>query len=1510
MMQNNIKNIFVGLDTDTESKYVSPASYTDANNIRITPSTDNKETYLQNMPGNKVLDLEATYSWRDGVVVGKCKDYQYGFIYFFVCSKNTTGYIKDCIYKVDCNTDTVSVLLSSNKLFPNYRTANVLKTDINPVVSATIYDNKMFWCDGTDTTYSHPPRFLDISKAAELTALDVANIDITDMLSVTLMTPLYPLTCSVITDSVDNSFNYLNNNSYQFTYRFVYKNGATSRFAPISKLAVTGYNQIGVYPIQINLLFGDKIQYLMNGAVNTLATVIESIEFAFRENYTNDFKSFKKIPYPTAQNYASVESFFGNEAYSIVAETDYITEYDEVPLLATSCQYADTRVFWGNYKQDRFKLQVYSYNGTVLSYTKNINKQGLKPGSKYKYAIDFIDKYGKRTTSYVSGKSVLTGVDVALDINGSINTTAQNGLLSNLECKKVQLSLANIPEDISAIEVRRSNNLSVERFIQGRIEQAYYKTGTNLNNQPVFLNGPNWTTTNYTTHNYVQYPNTSVNGSSEIYFDISNWNQSGISYTYAPGDKLKLITLNKNDDIPKKTYKDALIKRQEGDILVVDTINNFDYNCVCDLRVANSNSELVAPNIAMCGDSGGIWFFIIGWDKQSKLSKANAVGWKDEYNNINFNSCCQNVFMNGGYNQYQWLVVGDGGIVLGCYWNTGTSMYEITEYQAYNAATPNYRSVITGRTNAANAFLCITGDKNSSGNATVILDYTVFNARPPILTGVSDISNTVAIKANGKKLVTCKRNDVDTVGFTVISGVTTLHYPIFINTDDNAYIGLINLSVVTVSPTGITYTNIGTSNATYWEADDLKALAKRRILSIATTQLDILNLVSNGGPILYVVGENGLFGYCNPFNTPSNPYFSISSVVVTQSLQDICVNQFKNIDTFDTTLALIVADSGYTITLATNSPFTLQPVRIFQDTTFPNTTFTSCCFGYVNGSGFSLYNFCGEKSVAAYMAQKLYTETTFGVDIIETDMPIINYGAMIEVYTPASELSDQLYYEVGYSRNLRDFDGKTGVLTANTGTLNLVLGDGGCNTVATYENVGDGDCFVVKKKFYGRLWTHAEDVIIAMTPQGDTVNAWNKDIGRPNIEDLTVNFASTSNELLIPFRNFTSNIRFSNPYIQGTKTNGLQTFELLNYKQLPIEYGAICALQVANNTNEDGTIMLSIHKRERVSIYIGKVQFTDVAGNNIISLSDQILGSYRTVSGSLGSVHTESICEYNSFIYGFDALKGVVWRYGQNGSTRISDVGMRLFFYSLGKDRINDSTKNIYQKVISEYNPYYDEVIFTFMDYQIEYPYVNNSFSIVWSERLNRWISKRDAKSVAGVPVMSHASMYQKLYSAYLGMTVSNNYVKVDKHDDSTVDTNLSYGHTTQSVCSVELVFNGSIDMVKSWNNIRLQTDELWDAGLVKNELGQQTMIIDEESELEGLSGFWRKLENNYYAPVMRDMNTLPAVSNPIFEGNPMKSQTLTVRLVLNRTRLTAKSLSNKIVKLYDAIAKFAISFR
>ena len=1465
-MQDSSKNIFRGLDTDSDDKYIDTSSYSDAQNIRITPNVDGTQTYAQNLPGNKLVGDWSNYT-KDGVVVGKCQDYQHGFIFFFVASKNTAT-TKDFILKLDCNDDSVTTLIESNYLFPNYRTGSVLKSNINPIISSCIYDNKLFYCDGTDLNYAHPPRYIDTTKSYSTTD------DITDLISVSLVSPLFPVTCNVVF-TVNNAINYLNNYSYQFSYRYVYESGEVSRFSPISKLAVSGYSQIGFFPNYIDVTYGDAIQYQIPNVQ------IKFIEFAFRENYTNDFKSFKKIEFPITVDVAAKISFYGNEAYTSIAENDYVTEYDNVPLFANSCEYADTRVFWANYKQDRYKLNVVSANGIVLPYSKKINKQCLKLGSKYKYAIDFIDHFGKRTTSYVSGETP-TG-QVGIDVNGHINTTPQNGLLENLEAQKIELTLTDIPSDIEVIEVRRSQNLTVDRFIQGRVEHAYYKTGVNVNNKPVFLKGPDWTTTNYSNYNYLLNKNVTTAGANEIYFDISNWVKSGINYTAVAGDKLRVLTTNKSDKKLTKRGLDYPIVRQEGDILVASIETSENINRMCSLRVGNSNTD--KPAIAMVGDFGGIWWSADG-EVYVKATKENViVGWQDKFTSINFYGCCQYVNMyNGVYTAYNFMVVGDGGIILSVYYNTATKLFNITEVEAYDIEKPTYRGVTMNTVSGVNFFMCVIGDKNGSGNATVKMAYQVLGDSGDYPT-LTDRSDNFAIKANATVIKpTVVGSDVN---------INEAGLPVNFITDSNDYIAYIGLSASVFNPTsGYTYTNCGFLNTTIWNSGNKDSISDRLFLSFTPVWLD--GFTNGGGSYLppfkgiYLVGENGVtskiaHGYISTATYSNNTW--------DENITDVCWNQFSGYTNDDRPMVFGVGTNGVTFTFPENKTFdgSIDPARTFFNPTVIN--LTTCVYSYTNLSGpYMYFNFAGYNNYAGTFRQKTFSDKAFYDEEVETDIDVLNYGALIEVYTPAKLPSEQVYYEVGYCKTVSPGDS----------TLKLVLGDGGSNTVATFENTKDGDCFAIKKKYYGRLWNHTADVILSMTPNGNTDTTWNKDIGRPNFEDLTIKFATNEAELTKPFREFTSNISFSNPYIQGTATNGLRNFEFLNYKQLPIEYGAICQLQVANNTNEDGTILLSIHKRETVSIYIGKVQFTDVAGNNTISLSNQILGSYRTVQGSLGSVHTESITEYNSFVYGFDALKGVIWRYGQNGMTRLSDSGMRKFFYAQGKLRINDDTKDIYNKVVSEYNPFYDEVIFSFQTGDVQ------SFSIVWSERLNRWVSFRQcwARQVdinyLNIGVIFHASMYQKMYSCFSGYKwiTESNVIQIEEHDSLAASaTNIMYGinplDTYQWPSRITFIANKNIDMVKTWENLATQTDEQWNVNIT-NEVGQASLIP---------AVMFKKLENNYYAPILRDTNSTGGTYN----GLQLKSQTLKTILTLNKDAVVDKA---KIVKLYDAMVRFAISFR
>lgn len=1505
-MQNIEKNTFEGIDSDSDVRIVGLSSYISAQNVRLVPNVSNTTAYLQSVATNTSFEI-SDYPNVDGVCVGKCKDYQYGFVYFFYVGN---GFGNDRIVKIDANTDVITTLLVT-ELFPNYKdSSHNIKTNINPFVSATIYDNQLFWVDGTDETYCHQPRFLDINIIADIvtgigqaTTSDSTSKAVNDLLSVSMVAPIYPLTCTVVTNTDDN-FNYLNNKSYQFTYRYIYNNGATSRFAPISHLAVTGYDNKLSFPQRIDLLYGDKIQYLNVGTtLNVLSTTVKYIEFSFRANYLDDFKSFKKIQYPTViPSGTEVLSFFGNEAYNIVAQNDYITEFDNVPLLAESVQYADTRTFYGRYKQERYKLPVWSTGGEQISYLAPVNSQVLKPGSKYLYAIDFIDHFGKRTSSYVSGNVYSNDVDI--NINGSITTASQDGLLSTVNAQEITLNLNDIPSDIEAIQVRRSENLTVDRFIQGRIEHAYYQTGNDINGNPTFINGPDWTTTNYTNYDYLTNKNTTTGGARNILFDISNWSRSGINYTFNIGDRLRLLTADQSDTLITHRGADYTIQSQTGDILSVNIEDKLNSNCIVSLR-DGSNNPVDNPNTAIVGDGGGIWFSYQSSLNTTKVSSDTCSNWKDSYNLINFYGCSQWIGTSGEIDNNIFFVVGEGGIILqvNCYVDgSGNITFDINELRAYNTSNPTLNSIFAGLSWTGIIFIGAVGALDNNGNGTILIHENNYG----VAYNFVDKSSIYAMKCNCTKISAATQNSD-----YQIQNLDNSFKSFYICGDSNSYIicGKLNTDITLNQ-----FVNVGTLNTAAWEpggdTTQITNLAGRSIVSIAAIGVydSFIPVTSSLGGII-IVGESGLYGKID-CNDSSALTFSVIILPIDSSFEsytwnDVAVDRFAIQTANDRPYAMVVGSGGTVVTVAENEFYAvnLNVVRMFNIGN--SIDLLSCTYAFRLSDDHRYFSYCGENYFAGRNGKIEFSDNVFQTFTTNNNIPIINYGAMIEVYTPSVQSTTQLYYEIGYVKQL----------SAGNSTLNLVLGNGNNQAVSGYENVGDGDCFSITKQYYGRLWSKRADKVVSMTPDGKTEFAWNQDIGRPSVEDLTVNFVTygVTAELTEPFKLFDTNISFSNQYIQGTQINDLRSFELLNYKQLPIEYGAICALKVANNTNEDGTVMLSIHKRETVSIYLGKVQFTDVAGTNTISLSDDILGSYRTVNGSLGSVHPESICEYNSKVYGFDALKGVVWRYAQDGMARISDNGMRKYFYAQNT-HINDKSKTIYDKVVSEYNPFYDEVIFSFTTTSNRTGI--GMYSAIWNERLNRWIGGRvnfspynpsDGLGCEFMPVMQFASMYQSMYSTYEKFDTTYR-IGIDKHD---TNSGYLYGqtiaywsdNTSSHVPTVTFIANQSIDTVKSWLNIRLQTGELWDA-YVSDENANTTNMVNEQSFINNTQGDWRKLENNYYTPIMRADNK--------YTGDPMKSQTLTIQLVLNYNNLYLNNPYNynKIVNIYDATVKYALSFR
>ena len=226
-------------------------------------------------------------------------------------------------------------------------------------------------------------------------------------------------------------------------------------------------------------------------------------------------------------------------------------------------------------------------------------------------------------------------------------------------------------------------------------------------------------------------------------------------------------------------------------------------------------------------------------------------------------------------------------------------------------------------------------------------------------------------------------------------------------------------------------------------------------------------------------------------------------------------------------------------------------------------------------------------------------------------------------------------------------------------------------------------------------------------------------------------------------------------------------------------------------------------------------------------------------------------------------------------------------------DYVNNINYNT--QIIGEYNGRFDEFSLTFKDTAETY---------VWSERVNRWITIREYNSANALQSLNmQCSLYNKNYITTKNGIDGDIEFALYETDVSNAINNLVVGYND---ASIQFVANKDVARVKNWNTLKVQCDELWDA-YVSNELGQLTFMKDEESEILGTSGDFQQLENDWFAPILCDTQLS---NNDRYVGDSLKSQTLTVELVLNRGLIIAKGLTSKLVKLYNSTITSSISFR
>lgn len=370
----------------------------------------------------------------------------------------------------------------------------------------------------------------------------------------------------------------------------------------------------------------------------------------------------------------------------------------------------------------------------------------------------------------------------------------------------------------------------------------------------------------------------------------------------------------------------------------------------------------------------------------------------------------------------------------------------------------------------------------------------------------------------------------------------------------------------------------------------------------------------------------------------------------------------------------------------------------------------------------------------------------------------------------------------------------------------------------------------------------------------DAFDSEDQDLGRPNIYDPDFGERYLFNELAL-----------SDVYIPTTLINGLPSFRPSEKQVIDRDFGPIRRLIVYGST------LLAICEHKLQPIYIGQGYIMDLEGAQQLGRSSRILNIANQTVHEWGTQNPESVINDGGTVKGFDASKGMVWQYGQNGQVPITQ-GMVQRWNDIGQ-----TLDNLYFTG-PEYNA--GDYSWAPATYERKYnTYVlsaqrkggrDEEFYIVafFDDQKNGWVN-----------------LLNEFYEWYGRVGNWNLQFSGGKMYIADVGPKLSFrGALTD--CTIKFVVNTNPTTVKDWFNIELLASDLWTARSIFIPANN----LYPEGQLSRLKvARWSRYNGKWCADFMRDIND-PAFDNLPFllrqttaalRGRPLKGNVMQVTLFL-----------------------------
>lgn len=436
--------------------------------------------------------------------------------------------------------------------------------------------------------------------------------------------------------------------------------------------------------------------------------------------------------------------------------------------------------------------------------------------------------------------------------------------------------------------------------------------------------------------------------------------------------------------------------------------------------------------------------------------------------------------------------------------------------------------------------------------------------------------------------------------------------------------------------------------------------------------------------------------------------------------------------------------------------------------------------------------------------------------------PQVAAGVNFELYSPRPKTENKLFFEMGECYEVKESGGIKYHATDNPSNDQNPLNPYNQPATGIFKT---GDAYYrIRRIPYG---ANQRNVFIDDQSISDFYSSKDDNIGRVNILDLT--FGQI---------NRIKTLRWSGDYIDNLKVNDLSWNLPNDTEDILKGEGPVNKLQVA------GRVLLAMQGAQVSSVYIYESQFLDNTGTQNVLKADSFIGSINPLKKLSGTIHPESVREFEGEVYYYDALKGLAVRYANDGQTAISDYKANAFIKNKAKTYSGPVLGFIDPKN-KEYGLTFDETV-VFCD----------------QEGSRRWISKY---------------RYAAEYYAYSNMElISFKDGELWVHERNPIHNNF-FG--VQYNSEIAFVSNENNAKIRNFMALVVDGSDVWFSPNAGDITIPPSVAYPTGMSSRLLKTKFRRVATDWYADFAKDLNT-PNKPNPIVNGRDLVGHVIKIKLI------------------------------